>query len=60
LDIGTMTTNGMTNRKAEDDGMIRVVDDRDNMGGDLSHVKTGMTISPELFEKVWVTLVPFR
>lgn len=49
----TMATNGVTNRKGEDDGMIHVTDThQDNLGGNLSHVKTGMTISPELFEKV--------
>jgi len=48
-----MATNGVTNRKGEDDGMIHVTDThQDNLGGNLSHVKTGMTISPELFEKV--------
>jgi hypothetical protein len=46
----TMATNGVANRKGEDDGMIHVTDDK--MGGNLSYVKTGMTISPELFEKV--------
>jgi hypothetical protein len=50
LETTTMATNGVTNRKGEDDGMIHVTDDK--MGGNLSHVKTGMTISPELFEKV--------
>ena len=50
-----MATNGVTNRKGEDDGMIHVTDNavhQDNFGSNLSHVKTGMTISPELFEKV--------
>jgi hypothetical protein len=51
-----MATNGVTNRKAADDGMVNVTDDgiHDDMGGDLLHTKTsgGMTISPELFEKV--------
>jgi hypothetical protein len=50
LETTTMATNGATNRKGEDDGMIHVTDDK--MGGNLSYVKTGMTISPELFEKV--------
>lgn len=48
-----MATNGVTNRKGEDDGMIHVTDDK--LGGNLSHVKTGMTISPELFEKLYLT-----
>jgi hypothetical protein len=55
-----MTTNGVTNRKAADEGMVNVTDDgiHDDMGGNLSYVKTsgGMTISPELFEKVWASL----
>ena len=55
-----MATNGVTNRKAADDGMVNVRDDgiHDDMGGNLSYVKTsgGMTISPELFEKVWASL----
>jgi len=54
-----MATNGVTNNKGEDDGMIHVTDtgSHDNFGGNLSHVKTGMTISPELFEKV---CLPFK
>jgi hypothetical protein len=51
-----MATNGVTNRKAADDGIVHVTDDgiHEDMGGNLSYVKTsgGMTISPELFEKV--------
>ncbi|PMD30073.1 plasma membrane ammonium transporter [Hyaloscypha variabilis F] len=52
-----MATNGVTNNKGEDDGMIHVTDtgSHDNFGGNLSHVKTGMTISPELFEKLYLT-----
>jgi hypothetical protein len=52
------TTNGVTNRKGEDDGMIHVTDDK--LGSNLSHVKTGMTISPELFEKVRLFFMQFR
>lgn len=50
-----MATNGVTSTKAADDGMIHVLGEngRYEDGGNLSHVKTGMTISPELFEKVW-------
>jgi hypothetical protein len=55
-----MATNGVTNRKAADDSIVNVRDDgiHDDMGGNLSYVKTsgGMTISPELFEKVWASL----
>ena len=59
-----MATNGVTNRKTADDGMVNVRDDgiHDDMGGNLSYVKTsgGMTISPELFEKVWASLHCFK
>jgi hypothetical protein len=44
------TTNGVNQRKGPDDGI------HEDLGPNLSHVKTsgGMTISPELFEKVRV------
>jgi uncharacterized protein len=46
-----MATNGINHRKGADDGI------EEDTGPNLSHIKSSgaMTISPELFEKLYLT-----
>ena len=54
--MATEETNGVSHRKGPDDGIMEDTSYSDK-GYNLSHVKSsgGMTISPELFEKLYLT-----